>query len=133
MLFKRPICANVFSVKPEPNPSTTKTEIEPQTQDWITTLKPAGTVRKRTDEEKTWDKKGSAITRNYHSCLYIVFKENGNLMINRCHLIPTNEKFIFKHDYEYIIEPSETASRKTVVPPKTDIPSNIVTPLVNWR
>ena len=53
--------------------------------------------------------------------------EKGNLIIrNRRHLIPANEKFIVKHDYENIIEPSETTSRKSVVPPRTDISSNTV-------
>ena len=38
---------------------------------------------------------------------------------NRRHLILTNKKFIVKHDYDNIIEPSETASRKTIVQART--------------
>ena len=36
---------------------------------------------------------------------------------NRHHLIPTNKKFIAKHNYQNIIQPNET-SRKTLKPPK---------------
>ena len=49
------------------------------------------------------------------------------------HLVPTNEKFTVKHDYKNIIEPSRTTGRKTGVPPKTDIPSNISTPSVRTK
>ena len=38
---------------------------------------------------------------------------------NRRHLIPTNEKFIVKHDHDNIIERSERTSRKTAVEGKT--------------
>ena len=45
---------------------------------------------------------------------------------NYRHLIPTSKKFSDKHDYENIIEPNETTSQKTVIPPRTGTPSNIV-------
>ena len=41
------------------------------------------------------------------------------------YLIPTNEKFIIKQDYKNITELSETTLRKTVVPPRTNILSDI--------
>ena len=106
-------------------------ETEPETQNRLPTLKPADAVRIRTNEEKTWDKKESIIARNDRPRSCNVLNKNGNLIIrNRGHLIPKNEKFIVKHDYENIIEPSETTSRKTVVPPRTDIPSNVAAPSV---
>ena len=40
------------------------TAIEPETQNCLSTLKPGDTVRIRTEEEKTWDKKGSVIAPN---------------------------------------------------------------------
>ena len=65
---------------------------------------------------------------------YNVLNEKGNLIIrNRRHLIPTNEKFVVKNHYESIRKPSETTSRKTVVPPRTDIPSNTVPPSVRTK
>ena len=65
---------------------------------------------------------------------YNVLNERGNLLIrNRRYLIPTNEKFIAKHDYDSIIEPNETTSQKTLVQTKTDIPSNITTPPVRTK
>ena len=48
-------------------------------------------------------------------------------------LIHTNEKFIVKHDYENIIEPSKTISQGTVTTPRTDIPSNIAAPSVRTK
>ena len=48
-------------------------------------------------------------------------------------LIHTNEKFIVKHDYENIIEPSKTMSQGTVTTPRTDIPSNIAAPSVRTK
>lgn len=47
---------------------------------------------------------------------------------NYRYLIPSNEKFNIKHDYENIIEPTETPSRKTVMSQRIDISSNIVAP-----
>ena len=133
-LFNRPIRTNLPSAKPQPKPSTTNTAIEPQTQNRLSTLKPGDTVRIRTDEEKTWDKKGSVIAPNDRPRSYNVLNEKGNLIIRNCrHLIPTNEKFIVKHDYDNIIEPSETTSQKTLVQTKTDIPSNITTPPVRTK
>ena len=131
MLFNRPIHTNLPSAKPQPKPSTTNTATEPETQNGLSTLKPGDTVRIRADEEKTCDKKGSVIAPNDHPCSYNVLNEKGYFIIrNRLHLIPTNEKFIVKHGYDNIIEPSETTSQKTIVLPKTDIPSNITTPPV---
>ena len=40
------------------------TAIEPETQNSLSTLKSGDTVRIRTEEEKTWNKKGSAIASN---------------------------------------------------------------------
>ena len=66
--------------------------------------------------------------------MYNVLNEKGNLIIRKdCHLIPTNEKFIVKHDYNNIIEPSETTSGKTVVQARTDISSNITAPPVRTK
>ena len=112
-LFNRPIHTNLPSAEPQPKPSTTNTAIEPETQNRLSTLKLGYTVRIRTDEEKTWDKKGSVIAPNDHPCSYNVLNEKGNLIIrNRCHLISINGKFIVKHDYDNVIEPSERASQK---------------------
>ena len=133
-LFNRPIRTNLPSAKPQPKPSTTNTAIEPEIQNRLSTLKPGDTVRIRTDEEKTWDKKGSVIAPNDRPRSYNVLNEKGNLIIrNRRHLIPTNEKLIVKHDYDKIIEPSETISQKTLVQTKTDIPSNITTSPVRTK
>ena len=133
-LFNRPIRTNLPFVKPQPKPSTTKAAIEPETQNCLSTLKPGDTVRIITDEEKTWDKKGSVSAPNDHPCLYNVLNEKGNLIIrNRRNLIPTNEKFIVKHDYDNIIEPGETISRKTVVQARTDVPSDITAPPVRGK
>ena len=133
-LFNHPIRTNLPSAKPQPKPSTTNTVIEPETKNRLSTLKPGDTVRIRTDEEKIWDKKGSAIAPNDRPRSYSVLNEKGNLIIRNCrHLIPTKEKFIVKHDYDNIIEPSETTSQKTFVQTKTDIPSNITTPPVRTK
>ena len=57
-----------------------------------------------------------------------------NLIIrNRRHLIPTNEKFIVKHDYENIIEARETTSQKIILQARIDIPSNITTASVRTK
>ena len=127
-LFNRPICTNLPSVKPQPKLSTTKTGTEPETQNWLQTLKSG------TSEEKTWDKKGSVIARNDRPRSYKVLNVKGNLIIINCrHLIPTNEKFIVKRDYENIIEPSKTTPWKTVAQPRTDIPSNIATASIRTK
>ena len=60
-LFSCPICTNQPSLKLQPKPSTTKTANEGETQNCLSTLKPGDTVRIRTNEEKTWDNKGSII------------------------------------------------------------------------
>ena len=117
-LFNRPICIKL---------STSKTAIEPEIQNWLPTFKPADTARKRTNKEKTGDKTKHVIAPNDRTRSYNALNKKGNLIIrNRRHLIPLNDKFIVKHDYENIIEPSEAISRKTAAPPRTDIPSNIV-------
>ena len=106
--------------------------MEPETQN-LSTLKPGDTLRTRTNEEKTC-KKVSVIVPD--DCLrpYNVLKEKGNLIIrNRRYLIPTNKKLIVKHNYDNIIEPSETTSQKTFVQTKTDILSNIITPTVGTK
>ena len=129
-LFNRPIRTNLSSIKP----SNTKTAIDPETQNCLSTLKPGDTIRIRTSEEKTWDKKGSVVAPNNRPHSYNVLNEKGKLIIrNHCHLIETNEKFIVKHDYDNITEPSKTTSRKTVVQARTDIPSNITTPPVRTK
>ena len=47
---------------------------------------------------------------------YSILNDTSNLIIrNHHHLIPTNEKFIVKHNHDNIIEPSETTSQKTIV------------------
>ena len=107
-LFNNPIRTNLPSVKPQPRPAT-KTAIEPETQNHLSTSKPRDTIRIRTNNEKTWNKKGSVIAPNDRPHSYNSLYEKGNLIIrNRCHLIPTSKKFIIKHDYDNIIEPSET-------------------------
>ena len=54
--------------------------------------KPGDSVRIRTDEEKSWDKKRSVIASNDRPCSYNVLNEKGNLIIrNHCHFIPTND------------------------------------------
>ena len=110
--------------------NTTETAIDIDTQNQLPTLKPGDTIRKRTNKEKTCNKKGSIFAPNDHACSYVL-NEKGNLIIRNLHqIIPINERFIVKHNYENIIEPSETTSWKTVVPPRTDTPSNIVAPSV---
>ena len=96
---------------PQHKPFTTKTSIEPETQNRLPTLNSGGTVRMRTNAEKTWGKKGSVISRNDRGRLYNVLNKKGNLIItNRCHLIHKKK------------------SRKNVVPPRTDLLSNIAAP-----
>ena len=69
--------------------------------------------------------------QNDFSRSYNVLNEKCNLTIRkRCHLIQTNKKFIVKQDYEIIKETAETPSRETVVPPRTNILSNVVAPSV---
>ena len=60
-LFNRQIRTNLPSAKPQPKPFTANTAIEPETQNRLSTLKPGDTIRMKTDEEKTWDKKESVI------------------------------------------------------------------------
>ena len=67
-LFNHPIRTNLPSVKPQPKPSTTKTAIELEIQNRLSTLKPENTVTIRTDEEEIWDKKGSVIAPNDRPC-----------------------------------------------------------------
>ena len=132
-LFSHPIRTNLLSGKPQSKPSTTNTAIE-DTQNYLSTLKPGDTVRIRTGKEKTWVKKGTVIAPNDYPRSYNVLNEKGNLIIrNHLHLIPTSEKFIVKHDYDNIIEPSETTSQKTFVQTKTDIPSIITTPPIRTK
>ena len=127
-LFNRPICTNLTSAKPQPKPSTTNRAIEPETQNCLSILKPRDTIRIRTDKEKIWDKKRSVIAPNDCPCSYNVSNKKSNLTIgNYHHLIPKNEKLIVKHDYDNIIEPSETTLQKT------QIPSNITTPPVRTK
>ena len=52
-LFSHPTHSNLPSLKPQLKPSTTKKVIEPETQKYLSTLKPGDNVRIRTDEEKT--------------------------------------------------------------------------------
>ena len=107
-LFNCQIRTNLPSAKPQPKPFTTNTAIEPETQNRLSTLKPGDTIRIKTDKEKTWDKEESVIVPNDRPRSYNVLNEKGSLIIrNRRYLIPTNEKFIVKHDYDNIIEPSE--------------------------
>ena len=107
-LFNCQIRTNLPSANPQPKPFTTNTAIEPETQNRLSTLKPGDTIRIKTDEEKTWDKEESVIVPNDRPRSYNVLNEKGSLIIrNRRYLIPTNEKFIVKHDYDNIIEPSE--------------------------
>ena len=103
--------ANVPSVKPKHKPSTTKTAFESVIQNRLPTLKPGDTTKIKIDKENIWDKKGSVIARNYCPHSYKVLNKKSNLIIrSRLHLIPTTEKFIVKHDYKNIIEPSKTTS-----------------------
>ena len=133
-LFSHPTHSNLPSLKPQLKPSTTKKAIEPETQKYLSTLKPGDTVTIRTDEEKTWVKKGSDIAPNDVPRSCNVLNEKGNLIIRkRRHLIATNEKFIVNHDYDNIIESSETTSPKTVVQARTDINSNITAPPVKTK
>ena len=115
----------------EPKPSTTETAIEPETQNRLPTLKRGETVRIRTGELKIWDKKGSVIARNDRPRLYNVLNKNDNLIFrNRHHSIPITKKLFVKHNYENILKPSKTISQKTITPPRTDTPSNILAPSV---
>ena len=133
-LFNRPIRTNLTSAKPQPKTSTTNTATEPETQNRLSTLKPGDTVRIITDEERTWDKKGSVLSPIDLARSYNILNEKGNLIIrNSRHLIPANEKFIVKHDYDNITEPSEKTSQKTVVQARTEIPSNITAPPVRTK
>ena len=133
-LFNRPIRTNLTSAKPHPKTSTTNTATEPETQNRLSSLKPGDTVRIITDEEKTWEKKRSDFAPINPPRSYNILNEKGNLIIrNSRHLIPSNEKFIVKHDYDNIIELSGKTSQKTVVQAKTEIPSNITAPPVKTR
>ena len=121
---------NLPSAKPQAEPSTTKTAIEPEMQNHLLTFKPGDIVRIRTEKNKTLDEKGSAIGPNNRPHSYNVLNEKGNLIIrNCCQLIPANEKFIVKHDYDNTMELSKTTLQKTVVQARTDITSNIAQPV----
>ena len=121
---------NLPSAKPQAEPSTTKTAIEPEMQNHLLTFKPGDIVRIRTKKNKTLDEKGSAIGPNNRPHPYNVLIEKGNLIIrNCCQLIPANEKFIVKHDYDNTMELSKTTLQKTVVQARTDITSNIAQPV----
>ena len=91
-LLNRPIRTNLPSVEPQPKPSTTNTAIEQETQNRLSTLKPGDTVRRRTDEEKTWDKKGSVIAPNDRPRSYNVLNEKGNLIIRNRQIINLNSQ-----------------------------------------
>ena len=67
-LFNCPIRPNILPVKRQSRPksSTTKAVIDPETQNRLSTLEPEHTIRIRTSEQKTWNKKGSVISRNDH-------------------------------------------------------------------
>ena len=133
-LFNCPIFTNLPSAKPQRRPSTTNAAIELETQNRLSTLKPGDTIRIRTNEEKTWDTKGSVIAPNNSSYPYNVLNKKSNKIIrNRRHLIPTNEKFIVKHDYDNIIEARETTSQKTILQARIDIPSNITTASIRTK
>ena len=97
MLFNHPIHNNSPSVKPQPKPYTTETEVEPEIQNQLPTLKPGDTAKIRTIKQETCGKKGSVIAPNdcLRSCN--ILNEKGNLIIrNRRYLIQTNEKFSVK-------------------------------------
>ena len=55
---------HIPSLKPQPKFSTTETAIDPETQNQLLTLKPGDTIKRRTNKEKAWDKKGSVISSN---------------------------------------------------------------------
>ena len=80
-LFNRPIHTNLPSAKQQSQPSTTTAAIETETQNRLSTLKPGDTVRIRTDEEKTWDRKGSVIAPNDRPRSCNVLNEKSNLII----------------------------------------------------
>ena len=58
MLFNHPIHNNSSSVKPQPKPYTTETEVEPEIQNQLPTLKPGDTAKIRTIKQETCGKKG---------------------------------------------------------------------------
>ena len=91
-------------------------KLNPETQIQLPTLKAGYIVRIITNEGKSWDRKELVVAENHPPCSYNIPSKRGNLMFrNYRYLIPWNEKFNIKHDYENIIEPTETPSRKTVM------------------
>ena len=121
---------NLPAAKPQAEPSTTKTAIEPEIQNRLLTLKLGDIVRTRTKKKKTLDEKGSVIGPNDRPHSYNAINEKGNLIIrNRFQLIPANEKFIVNHKYDNIIELSKATLQKTVVQARADITSNIAPPV----
>ena len=81
MLFNHPIHNNSPFVRAQPNPYTTETEVEPEIQNQLPTLKPGDTAKIITNEQETCGKKGSVIAPNdcLRSCSIV--NEKGNLII----------------------------------------------------
>ena len=76
-----PIHTNLPSAKSQPTPSA----IQQLNQNHVSTLKPGDARRMRTNEEKTWDKKGSVIAPNDCPHTYNILNEKGNLIIINCY------------------------------------------------
>ena len=56
-------------------------------------------MRIRTDKQNLRDKKDTVVNQNDPRS-YDILNKRGNILVrNRCHLIPTTEKFNIDHDY----------------------------------
>ena len=82
----------------------------------LPSIRPGSVVRMRVNEDSDLSKKGKVIQKSTEPRLYRVLNEKGNVVrCNRRHLIPCQDKFNIKHDYD-VIEPNHLPH---AVPPHT--------------
>ena len=79
-------------------------------------IAPGTTLRIRTDEQNLWNKKGTVVSANNRPQSYNFPNERRNILArHHRHLIPTNEKFNIKHDYNNAIPASNTSTHLSLM------------------
>ena len=121
-LFNRNTRTNLPSFQSLSKTAHTNIPIFSEKKAKLPEIDPGTTVRIRTDEEKTWNKQGTIISKNNRPRSYNVLNEKGNILTrNRRHLIPSKEKFTPKYTYENIVPPDAITIPQSVTNNKPNI------------
>ena len=118
MMFNRRIRTLLPSMRMSPVQSAapSKTSIRERYNQGSVNLKPIpndATVRIYSKEKKDWSKKGRIVNKSAQPRSYKVLQENGNVIRrNRRHLIPSNETFEPKIDYDAIFDSINATDNK---------------------